>query len=65
MAPPNVWVMIDALRVVAANVIPVTNSAAVRSTDHLFVLKMVYAVTRLTIPRIAMCGGAAEISIAK
>jgi len=51
--------------VVAPKVIPTRNSPTVRGGAHFFIVKTVYAVIRLKIPRTGMCGGAAELSIAK
>ena len=63
-APPKVCNASELERVVAPKVIPVKNAPITRGTVHLFVLKRLYAVIILKIPRTGMCGGAA-FAIAK
>ena len=65
IAPPKVCTAIELARVVAPKVIPVTNSPTTRGTVHLFILKRLYAVIKLKIPRTGMCRGAAKFSNAK
>jgi len=65
MAPPNVCNAIELESVVAPKVIPVTNNPITRGSDNLFILKRLYAVTKLNIPRTGMWSGAAKFSLAK
>jgi len=65
MALPKVCNASELERVVAPKVIPTKKSPTTRGRAHFFILKRVYAVIRLKIPRTGMCGGAAKFSIAK
>ena len=49
--PPNVCRVIEFARVVNPKVIPVKKNPITRGTVHLFILKRLYAVTKLKMPK--------------